>query len=149
MHSLVHKYSKLFYKDRVLPLVEAELRLLDHKASNGERLGVIRRLTAERWAQEDEETISQVTAALDVEKADKHVEVDANCKRTPEDYQRYVSLSCAFLNCSLTNECRAIDELPSVLSAVFDELGVTTGWSFTILMGGPYPKDGGSIQTAS
>ncbi|KAF7971366.1 hypothetical protein HWV62_21320 [Athelia sp. TMB] len=133
LHSQVHKYSTLFYKTRVGPLVTLELESLGHKPSQAEHLEIIKRTTRETWAQEDEETISMVREALEADRAAKLALGDKkdNVSRTPAEYQQ------------------AISDLPSALKAVFEELALKTGWSFSILMGGPYPESGGSIQTAS
>lgn len=88
MHTLVQKYSSLFYPDCVAALVDAELELLDHKPLNTEHLKVTKRVTAATWAGEDEEMITIVTTTLDAEKAVRDSEVAA--EPTPQDYQQYI-----------------------------------------------------------
>lgn len=131
-------------------MVQAEFLRWDHKPTPAERFATIKKITAEMWAASDEATIATVTDALEADKAAKHAAnvYEEVVDRTPADYQQYVSNVLSLRNLNLTQH-RSISELPATLKAVFDELSVTTGWSFTVLMGGPYPKDGGSIQTAS
>ncbi|KAF7967194.1 hypothetical protein HWV62_35596 [Athelia sp. TMB] len=133
LHTLVQKYSTLYYPERVAPLVAIEIGLMDHAPTSTDYLLICKRITKETWEAEDEETIVKVVAALDADKAAKTAQdkmVD-DAKRTASQYQQ------------------AIVDLPAVLKALFDELNLKTGWSFMVLMGGPYPEDGGSIQTAS
>lgn len=91
--SAVHRYSSLFYPSCVSPLVKTEMQTFDHKPSAAEQFEVIKRLTAETWAKEDEETIAVVTASLEADKVAKHAVgvCEDSARRAPEDYQRYVS----------------------------------------------------------
>lgn len=151
LHSITNKYSKLYYDTRVAPLVAIQVQLLGHKPSPAENLAIIKRLTRETWENEDDETIAEVNAALDTDRAAKLA--TGSCEdgeeRTPAEYQRYVSFYLHHILGYILNQLRSIGDLPAVLKAVFEELSLKTGWSFTVLMGGPYPQDGGSIQTAS
>lgn len=44
---------------------------------------------------------------------------------------------------------RTIDRLVDVLTEFFQELQHLTGWSFSVLMGGPVPALGGKIDVSS
>ena len=42
----------------------------------------------------------------------------------------------------------AIDGCPAILDEVLTRLASETGWTFSVLMGGPCPKDAGAIAVA-
>lgn len=44
---------------------------------------------------------------------------------------------------------RTIDQLVDILAEFFQELERLTGWSFSVLMGGPTPALGGKIDVSS
>lgn len=100
VHSATHKYSKLYYDTRVASLVADETNLLDEKPSSAERLAIIKRLTQETWDNEDSETIAEVNAALDADRAAKQTAGSDGAERTAEEYQRYISFYPTFLHAS-------------------------------------------------
>lgn len=93
VHSLAQMYSTLYYEARIAPAVDAAFLALGHKPSAAEHLSIITRLTSDAWANEDEETIAAVQAAVDDEKVAKLTNLDDenSVERTPAQYQKYVS----------------------------------------------------------
>ncbi|KAF7976999.1 hypothetical protein HWV62_4926 [Athelia sp. TMB] len=133
----VEKYFKLYFPQRVRIFVDAELLQFGDYPTASEKLTTIKRVTLEMWEEEDEVTRNIVFDAMARDKAKrdanllqlKHDEDGDN--RTPLQYQS------------------AIDLLPAVLKQVFDELHRTTGWSFSVIMGGPLPEEDGKNMSAT
>lgn len=50
---------------------------------------------------------------------------------------------------SLLIEVRIIPRLTEILSTFFGELHDATGWTFSVLLGGPDPSKGGAIDVSS
>jgi len=77
-------YSKLYYKDRILPVVRKRLESIeDH---SGPIIGIIREVTKELWCDEDVETRNEVaakTAQQDIVEDDG----EEDLQRTPQQYQ--------------------------------------------------------------
>ncbi|KAF7982028.1 hypothetical protein HWV62_30282 [Athelia sp. TMB] len=131
----VKKYSKLFFPTRVRSLVAEALVEFGDNPSRAQTLTTIRRVTTEMWEAEDDATRDIVLAAMAVDKAKREASLQAFSEeddaQTPLQYQS------------------AIDLLPPLLKMIFDELSKTTGWAFTVLMGGPVPQADGNITSAT
>ena len=48
---------------------------------------------------------------------------------------------------SHVDDCSGIERLPKTLAAILKSLQKETGWAFTILAGGPSPRNEGKIMT--
>ncbi|KZP24406.1 hypothetical protein FIBSPDRAFT_888862 [Athelia psychrophila] len=122
-------YIHLHYNDRIVDTVRTRM---DESEDKGPMINVIRQAAKELYAQEDDETRTAVNAHIAAHAAavlakEKLEMVDP----TPAEYQD------------------AINTLPSYFDAVLGEAARRTGWSFTVVMGGPMPVNQGEIQTAS
>lgn len=88
-------YSKLYYKDRILPAVQDRLKTAGEQ--NGPLIKLIKEVTRELFADEDAETkaiVAKEWAALpELPDADANGEDGGNgLQRTPQQYQRCVCL---------------------------------------------------------
>ncbi|KAF7980677.1 hypothetical protein HWV62_37109 [Athelia sp. TMB] len=131
----IEKYSKLYFPDRVRHLVADALLVYGDHPTRAQKLTTIKRITSEMWEDEDDDTKDFVLASMAADKAKREASLlnptEEETARTPVQFQA------------------AIDTLPPILKHVFDELAKTTGWAFTILMGGPSPEAGGNIVSAT
>ncbi|KAF7977147.1 hypothetical protein HWV62_4559 [Athelia sp. TMB] len=126
-------YIHLHYKERIAEAVHQ--RIQGSSDDSGPMINVIRQVAKELYADEDDETRTAVAAYIET----KHAEALASLASaeldtvdpSPEQYQDGINL------------------LPSYLEAVLSEASRRTGWSFSVLMGGPMPVNNGDIQTAS
>lgn len=88
-HQEIEIYSKMYYTERVLPVVQERVLRDNHK---GPQISLIREVTRELYDKESPETITAVTTAL---AAAKVCDLDGDdgtsgLMRTPEQYQRQV-----------------------------------------------------------
>lgn len=147
----VEKYSSLYYPERVRNVVADALLEYGDQPTRSQQLNTIKRVTLEIWEAEDMETRDIVFEAMAADKAKKEASQvqEGNNERTPLQYQRYVMCFQCQMECKLTTiYYSAISTLPPLLKQVFDELAKTTGWAFTVLMGGPSPEADGNIVSA-
>lgn len=105
------------------------------------------------WEAEDDATRDIVLAAMAVDKAKREAALlafseEVTC-RTPLQYQRYETVYNGRNIWQTNQQNSAIDLLPPLLKMIFDELSKTTGWAFTVLMGGPVPQADGNITSAT
>ncbi|EAU83277.1 hypothetical protein CC1G_12794 [Coprinopsis cinerea okayama7 len=133
-------YSKKYYKTRVKPKVAAELAKLKRRPTRGERIDMIRRKTGEAYDNETPETKAEIEKLeKDIaEEREKRKEilqdafVEPPSPSTPEAYLRH------------------IEALREIFQGLLSALSKKTGWSFTVLAGGPDPsKPDGGIRTMS
>ncbi|EAU89531.1 hypothetical protein CC1G_02420 [Coprinopsis cinerea okayama7 len=137
-------FSKDFYGKKVRGAVEEEAKRLEAAGEEVELVSLRQDMTIKAWKDADEETRAHVFAkkaeiaeakaqaaaamstAMDVLSQE---EIDA---RTPEEYHEFLAI------------------LPELLDAFFTTVSAKSGWSFTVLAGGPDPsKEGGAIRTMS
>ncbi|KZP04770.1 hypothetical protein FIBSPDRAFT_967837 [Athelia psychrophila] len=120
-------YMNLFYDDRIAAEVQA--RITDQ---SGPKINVVRKVAQEMYEKEDAETRAAV-AALIASRAEEMVNgaEDLGKEPTPQQYQ----------------EC--IDALPNYMDQILRDATRRTGLSATLIMGGPIPKDNGTISTLS
>ena len=89
--NLIETYSKLYYKTRVRPTVIEDLALFGKNPSRSVRLETIRRVTAQKYHDEDDDIRAVVAekAAADARAADtaEEDEDEDDGSRTPEQYQ--------------------------------------------------------------
>ncbi|KAF7984494.1 hypothetical protein HWV62_14626 [Athelia sp. TMB] len=131
----IEKYSKLYFPTRVRHVVAKALTVYGDHPTRAQTLITIKKVTSEMWEAEDDETREEVFAAMALDKAKRDSallnQTSDSESRTPVQYQS------------------SIDTLAPLLKQIFDELSKTTGWAFTILMGGPVPQADGNITSAS
>ncbi|OBZ68738.1 hypothetical protein A0H81_11112 [Grifola frondosa] len=133
--TMAEVYSTHYYDERIKPRVEAELQ--GKEVSQGQRLVLIRRLASEMFSNESDGVKAEIVeerARLQLVKAakpDKGVHVTDVDQLSPELIQKN------------------IDDLPAVVGRFLEDITMATGYSFSLLGGGPSPKEGGRIRTFS
>ena len=144
-------YSKLYYGDRVLPVVRE--RLAAGPDLEGPLIKFIKDITRELFAKEDDETKAIVAKKWAVLKDSPGDDEESGgggegpLQRTPEQYQRYVRMHYFVCTILTSDVCSAIDELPVYLNDVLDTIGRLTGLSGSIILGGPMPKANRAISS--
>ncbi|KAG1753148.1 hypothetical protein EDD22DRAFT_850523 [Suillus occidentalis] len=137
-------YSKLYYKTRIKPVVDAEMKVLTREAGlspitsdeEGDIGGDVKQSKKLRLSLVKKHTCALFTNETPEVKA----EVADFVKKWTEDRKRSSSED---ENISFTEN---IEKLPGVLADIFAGLAKQTGWTFSVLMGGPSPAMGGRIQ---
>ncbi|KDQ32240.1 hypothetical protein PLEOSDRAFT_165491 [Pleurotus ostreatus PC15] len=129
---LVQLYTKLYYAQRIAPLVQAEMRRLTilkgKKPSRGVFLRLLRIYSTARWKLEKDNIKDKVIAEYDRRQKEKDEAAEPG---TPSAY------------------AAAIEDISIHFDAFSDLLSSMTGWSFTLLAGGPDPNNRGQIRTFS
>ncbi|KAG2746810.1 hypothetical protein P692DRAFT_20708876, partial [Suillus brevipes Sb2] len=126
-------YAKKYYASRVQPYVKDELNAIKEQSNPPEpkaNLRIIRKHVAQCWESESadvKEEISQL--AREMREARREA---AKEKEPPE----------------ITNE-EIVPRLTEILSTFFGELHEATGWTFSVLLGGPDPSNEGAIDVSS
>lgn len=138
-------YSSLYYKDRILPTVRAKVRGMG--GSEGPLLPIIKKITAELFAEETAEIKAIVEAAFEDAKVTDvdYKDIVRNQNPTPQEYQEYVIPSLA-LSSILIVEFSAIDKLPAFAQQTLNTIHQKTGLSGFFVVGGPMPQAGGSLS---
>ncbi|EDR04012.1 uncharacterized protein LACBIDRAFT_330940 [Laccaria bicolor S238N-H82] len=105
----------------------------------GQRLVICATLAADLFRAETDEVKANVSAYLDKLKSEKlesasdkenegeEGEGESSHRKTPDEYQK------------------ALDEMPNVLSKVFQQIRRETGWAFFVGCAGPLPNAGGIV----
>ncbi|KAG2128729.1 hypothetical protein DEU56DRAFT_915399 [Suillus clintonianus] len=153
--SVYEAYSKLYYASCIKPVVDAEMQMLkrakcgDLQPNDGEneygkdvegndvsqkkcevkRVTVVKRITKEMYEKETDEVKDEVAAYIK-QMAEKKTQA-LGTRDAEIDHQK------------------TIDQLVDILTEFFQELQRLTGWSFSVLMGGPTPVLGGKIDVSS
>ncbi|KAG2338700.1 hypothetical protein BDR05DRAFT_951759 [Suillus weaverae] len=126
-------YAKKYYASRVQPYIKDELNAIKEQSNPPEpkaNLHIIRKHVAQCWESEStdvKEEISQL--AREMREARREA---AKEKEPPE----------------ITNE-EIVPRLTEILSTFFGELHKATGWTFSVLLGGPDPSNEGAIDVSS
>ncbi|KAG6810165.1 hypothetical protein H0H92_013029 [Tricholoma furcatifolium] len=125
-------YAKLYWdsvlKDKVLPA----LTVPGKSWARGEKMATRNKLVRDLWDQETDLTVkAAVEEHLSKLMAERQKDVKVDQTRTPEEY------------------AEGLKELPTFLGNVLHGLRQRTGWSFSVLMGGPDPSIRGEINVAS
>ncbi|KAJ8507715.1 hypothetical protein ONZ45_g9946 [Pleurotus djamor] len=115
------------YTSHIHPIVEAKIAALPAKPTSSERLSIVHEATVQCYEKEGDQEKQMIQAEFNKAKADLAVEVDTT--PTPHSY------------------AEAIKDLPSHFKGFAQLLGTITGWKFTLLAGGPDPRNGGRINT--
>ncbi|KAG1800905.1 uncharacterized protein HD556DRAFT_1438904 [Suillus plorans] len=129
-------YARLHYSDKVRDVVKVEEDILkddpDAKPAKKTNLSIIRDQTKRAFAEESEDIKKQVREAVEVMKRKKRAEIE-EIKQT---------------NTSLDNTAY-ISKIGAIPTQFFEELHQMTGWTFSVLMGGPDPVAGGILDISS
>ncbi|KAG2053398.1 hypothetical protein BDR06DRAFT_1008788 [Suillus hirtellus] len=122
-------YSKMYYMSHVQPVVKEELDAMKEASDAPDlkkcTIQVVWRQLASQWENETLEVKEEV-ASLIREMKDKREKDTTNCKILSKDL--------------------VISWLTEILLTFFSELYDSTGWAFSILLGGPDPANGGKLD---
>lgn len=130
--------------------VELETHGVDSKVN---RIAIIRKHTAEAYKNESEEIKNEIRAMQEQEQEKKEAMmkvdqciVNGSDGQGPETYLLYdvVNLIEIYANFFYF---RAQSSLPTVIKNFCEAMSARTGWSFSVLAGGPDPAANGSIRT--
>jgi hypothetical protein len=119
-------------------------------------IAIIHKHTAEAFKNESEDVKQEIRALRDQEreekealsKTDKSI-VSATDEQNPQSYLTYGYSILSFLGSDFSSNYRAQSSLPSVLKNFCEAMSARTGWSFSILAGGPDPATNGTVRTIS
>ncbi|KAF4573631.1 hypothetical protein EYR36_008149 [Pleurotus pulmonarius] len=127
---LLQLYTKKYYKTRIRSKIYDELPA-GTKLSSGAFLALLQKMTPEIFELEDKEIKKEIEDRYEALK--KHVE-------GPGQEQPPVQTIAA-------RYAAAIEDIPRHFQAFSQELNRRTGWSFTLLAGGPDPINGGRVNS--
>ncbi|KAF4563419.1 hypothetical protein AB1N83_010866 [Pleurotus pulmonarius] len=128
---LTEVYCRLFYKDRILQHIKAEvnrLTLKGKKPTRGVKLRLIR---------------NYALALLDLEAPEIKDKVEKQYQRYKEEVEEIQKEATT----TPQAYAEAIETIGAYFNAFSQALGEITGWRFTLLAGGPNPVNGGRIRT--
>ncbi|KAG1796843.1 hypothetical protein EV424DRAFT_1546897 [Suillus variegatus] len=129
-------YARMHYSDKVKDTVKCQQDVLKHdpdaKPAKKTNLSIIREQTKLAFAEESEDIKMEVREAVEAMKVKKRVEI--------QDVQQGIP--------SLDNAVY-ISKIGAILTQFFEELHLMTGWTFSVLMGGPDPSAGGTLDISS
>ncbi|KAG1865121.1 hypothetical protein C8R48DRAFT_772824 [Suillus tomentosus] len=134
-------YSKLYFATRVKPAVDAEMQCLQHVAN----LAKLSNGMDERGEKDIDDTTADDPTSSSMEKEVK-AEVAAYIEQLNE--KKSQDSEAAKMGEDIDHQA-TIDQLVDILAEFFQELERLTGWSFSVLMGGPTPALGGKIDVSS
>jgi hypothetical protein len=158
----IEAYSKLFYKEKHKQFVDENVGpRLDNESEKDfakRRFTILKDAVTKGLEEATDEELAAVDEFMEKQQQDRDaakLEEDVDESATGDEVtvpaEQY--LECAWL-CKLMILLhltlpydRALDALPVVLKEVFQALCSETGWSFTVLMGGPHPRLHGEIAT--
>ncbi|KAG6875762.1 hypothetical protein C0992_011368 [Termitomyces sp. T32_za158] len=119
----------MFYKEKIALVVENEL---SPGANNTERLLVIKRVTRDLWAAEENSVVERVHKRLAELRREREEKLENPPKLpSPEEI------------------CENLEGLPAFIGRFLEWAESITGWSFSCIMGGPDPMMGGEIRVGS
>ncbi|KDQ32508.1 hypothetical protein PLEOSDRAFT_1080094 [Pleurotus ostreatus PC15] len=127
---LLQLYSKKYYKTRIRPKIY-------------ENLPAGTKLTGAAFLSLLQEKIPQIFA-LETAEIKKEIEDLYEALRNREDEE---DKDAPPERITAARYAAAIDEIPRYFQAFSQELARRTGWSFTLLAGGPDPENGGRINS--
>ncbi|KDQ23115.1 hypothetical protein PLEOSDRAFT_1086540 [Pleurotus ostreatus PC15] len=122
---LVQLYIKKYYKSKIRPLIYAQVPA-GGKLTRTEFLAALHDIAPKALEKESDEVKREIT---DLYEAMHHGKEGTEDEATPAMY------------------AAAITELPRQFAAIGQELARRTGWSFTLLAGGPDPINGGRLNS--
>ncbi|KAF4582599.1 hypothetical protein EYR38_006213 [Pleurotus pulmonarius] len=131
----VQLFCKLYYGTLISPLVRADMKRLTLlngvKPSRGVFLKLLRKHSQRQYKKADPSVKDAVSAEFERREKLKEEKEKEPEPKSPAAY------------------AAAIDDISAHFSGFSQILAELTGWSFTLLAGGPDPRDGGSINTIS
>ncbi|KAK0437744.1 uncharacterized protein EV420DRAFT_1486910 [Desarmillaria tabescens] len=119
----IHKYSNMYYTERILPRVITEAE--SHGVPCNELL-LVKEMTAHAWANESEEIKKLVMNAIEKDK-----ELIAAMKDSTLD-----------INVSDADKIIIIESLQYELASIFEHINKFIGWGFVVIAGGYDPWSG-------
>ncbi|KAG2054208.1 hypothetical protein BDR06DRAFT_971661 [Suillus hirtellus] len=129
-------YSKTHYM-KVKDAVKTEQEELKHapfaKPANKTSLCIVRWHLKDAFDNESKEVRAEVLTAIEAMKEMKREDIEEAQKQNHDKDVMY----------------RYISKIGAILSQFFEELQEMTGWVFTVLMGGPHPASGGTLDISS
>lgn len=148
-------YSKLYYDERVKPTVEAEIG--DQKISRTERFAIINKHLDTIYEQEPETLKEEIRRAIEEDRQVKESErelstsvVTADESFGAKEYLLYVLYyNSIYWHSQLTRYGRAQSSLPDMIGDFLEAMAKRTGWSFSMIGGGPDGANDGKIRTIS
>ncbi|KAG1771526.1 hypothetical protein EDD22DRAFT_842759 [Suillus occidentalis] len=129
-------YSKTHYtkvKDAVKTEQEELKKVPSAEPAKKTTLGIVKRHVKAAFDNESEEVKAEVLAAIEAMKEAKSAEIEEAKK---QDHDKDVM-------------CSYISKIAAILTQFFEELHEMTDWAFTVLMGGPHPAAGGTLDVSS
>ena len=146
-------YSKLYYDEHVKPTVEAKIG--DRKISQKEQFAITNRLLLETYDKEPELLKKEIQKAIEKDCQEKEAKkalstsvIAADEALGPKEYLKYVLYRLLYAS-SLTRYDRAQSSLPDMIGDFLEAIAKCTGWSFTLVGGGPDGAKGSKIRTIS
>ncbi|KAH9913411.1 uncharacterized protein B0H18DRAFT_960372 [Fomitopsis serialis] len=138
-------YSRMYYDERVKPLVEKEIakkKVAGHIVARTERLQIIKDVTVKAFDKENETIKAEVRAQMLARQTMAGNSTDDGSegeegadKESPENVIDAVM-------------CQAVlDDLPAILRQLFLEIYRRTGWYFLVLAAGEVPGSEGQIES--
>ena len=144
-------YSKLYYNQHVKPAVDSEIG--DQKISHAERFTIVNKHLNQIYEAEPEEFKESICNVIDKEckarEAEKGISqsvIAGNKKMGLEEYLLYV-LNSLVMGQRLICDCRAQSSFPNMVGDFLEAMVKRTGWSFTLIGGGPDIAMGGKVRT--
>ncbi|KAG2137515.1 hypothetical protein DEU56DRAFT_756091 [Suillus clintonianus] len=129
-------YSKTHYtkvKDAVKTEQEELKKAPFAEPAKKTTLGIVKRHLKAAFKNESEEVKAEVLAAIEAMKEAKCAEIEEAKK---QDHDKDAM-------------CSYISKIAAILTQFFEELHEMTDWVFTVLMGGPHPAAGGTLDVSS
>ncbi|KIK34950.1 hypothetical protein CY34DRAFT_97030 [Suillus luteus UH-Slu-Lm8-n1] len=129
-------YSKTHYmkvKDAVKTEQEELKKVPFAEPAKKTTLGIVKWHVKAAFGNESEEVKAEVLAAIEAMKEVKSAEIEEAKK---QDHDKDVM-------------CSYISKIAVILTQFFEELHEMTNWVFTVLMGGPHPAAGGTLDVSS
>lgn len=117
------------------------------KPTRGQKLRLVRSYAIKLFDAEPEEVKAEVTAEYERRKEEVD-EKEAEEDKTPQAMAEYVVSTWSFKQYSFI-PFSAIRTIPAHFTGFAQFLSGITGWRFTLLAGGPDPKNGGEIKSVS
>ncbi|KIK80551.1 hypothetical protein PAXRUDRAFT_28137 [Paxillus rubicundulus Ve08.2h10] len=132
-------YSKLYYNTDLKPKFEAECAWLGLPSdAKAEWMAIRRKLTKDSWEASSKDEVCKKRVC------EEKAKLDAQNTRLKAAVEAGTHTSS-----SRELKQRAINGLPAMLNKILEGLQKETGWSFTVLAGGPDLSSGGKIKTFS
>jgi hypothetical protein len=148
-------YQRLTYKDKWKPIIDEEWRKFrdQWEEENGSeskppqtRFSFMNTFLKVKYAEETDEMKQHVQELRDQPDSGEEdgAEDDNSANNRNKKFQQYVH--CYWRDNGCSPLYRAIHKLPRTMLAMAESLAKQTGWSISILAGGPEPHQGGELR---